>query len=96
MCDPRDIRVVTQIRSPFTQCPTIFLYDHYPGGASFSEGLYQLHRELLFMAQELVKQCSCKHGCPSCVGPLEEVGLRGKENTLLLLDLALKKRPKEK
>lgn len=89
MCDPRDIRVVTQVRSPFTKRPTIFLYDHYPGGASFSEKLYLLHRDLLSMAKDLVRGCSCKSGCPSCVGPIEEVGIKGKKSALLLLDLAL-------
>lgn len=92
MCDPRDIRVVTQIRSPFTKRPTIFLYDHYPGGASFSERLYLLHQDLLQMAHQLVSNCSCGSGCPSCVGPLEEVGLKGKEHALLLLTRILPQR----
>ena len=35
MCDPRDIRGVVQIRSPFTQKPTIYIYDNFPGGVGF-------------------------------------------------------------
>ncbi len=85
MCDPRDIKVVTQIRSPFTNAPTIYLYDSYPGGVGFSEKLFGIHDKMLNTAQELVSACECENGCPSCVGPVNEVGPDGKLNTLKLL-----------
>jgi DEAD/DEAH box helicase domain-containing protein len=74
MCDPRDIHVATQMRSPFTGLPTIFLYDAVPGGVGFAERLYQIHQTLLRAANELVAGCPCQAGCPSCVGPSETVG----------------------
>ncbi|HET9015067.1 MAG TPA: DEAD/DEAH box helicase [Thermomicrobiaceae bacterium] len=89
MCDPRDIGVFPQVKSPFTDRATIFLYDRIPGGIGFSPRLYDLHEALLRAAVDLIRHCSCEAGCPSCVGPTTEVGARGKENTLGILRLLL-------
>jgi DEAD/DEAH box helicase domain-containing protein len=91
MCDPGDIRVVHQVRSPFTQRPTIYIYDSYPGGVGFSDKLYELHRELFSAARKMIGQCGCESGCPSCVGPLNEFSGNGnpKEITLKLIDMVL-------
>ena len=48
---------------------TIFLYDNYPGGIGFSEPLYSMHDDLLARTRELIAECPCQSGCPSCVGP---------------------------
>jgi DEAD/DEAH box helicase domain-containing protein len=85
MCDPRDIKVVAQIRAPFTNAPTLYLYDNYPGGVGFSEKLFGIHNSLLKTAYQLLTECGCEQGCPSCVGPINEVGLEGKRHTLHLL-----------
>jgi len=91
MCDPRDISVVHQVKSPFTQKPTIYIYDNFPGGVGFSEKLYELHRELFVTARRMIEQCSCESGCPSCVGPLNEFSGDGnpKEVTLKLINTVL-------
>lgn len=47
----------------------IFLYDNYPGGIGFSEPLFAMHDELLARTKELIDECPCQSGCPSCVGP---------------------------
>ena len=65
--------------------PNIFVYDNYPGGIGFSEPLYQLHAKLLAEAIKLIEGCPCKDGCPSCVGPVGEIGMRGKEIALTIL-----------
>jgi DEAD/DEAH box helicase domain-containing protein len=39
-------------------------------------------------AHDLVAQCVCENGCPSCVGPALEVGEEGKAVALRLLELA--------
>ena len=49
--------------------PSIFIYDCYPGGVGFGEGLFENHREFAEMAKQLVASCDCEEGCPSCVGP---------------------------
>jgi DEAD/DEAH box helicase domain-containing protein len=89
MSDPRDIGVVSEVKSSFTRQPTITIYDNAPGGLGFSETLYDLHDTLLIGARELVQACRCQRGCPSCVGPVAEVGEDAKTNCLRLLDLLL-------
>lgn len=87
MCDPRDISVVYQVKSTFTQRPTIYIYDNYPGGVGFSDKLFELHKEILKTAEEMIIHCGCEEGCPSCVGPLNEFSGSGnpKETTLRLI-----------
>ena len=85
MCDPRDLGRVTEIKSPFTEAPTIFLYDGAPGGVGFSERLYQVHADLLQQSEELIRICPCEEGCPSCVGPPYLLGTTTKSHVLELL-----------
>lgn len=89
MCDPRDIRGVVQIRSPFTMKPTIYIYDNYPGGVGFSEKLYGMDEMLLKAARQVILECSCEDGCPSCVGPYEEVGSGSKNFALKIINQCL-------
>ncbi|MCR8631888.1 MULTISPECIES: DEAD/DEAH box helicase [Paenibacillus] len=86
MCDPQDIRVVPQVKAVHNKKPTIFFYDRYPGGVGLSERLYDVHGELMDEARRLITACGCLSGCPACVGPIEEVGLTGKQLSLKLLD----------
>jgi DEAD/DEAH box helicase domain-containing protein len=78
MCDPHDIGVHHQVKSPFTKRPTIYVYDAVPGGVGFAEKLYAMHAELIAAARDLVEQCGCVVGCPSCVGPWTELGTEAK------------------
>jgi DEAD/DEAH box helicase domain-containing protein len=89
MSDPRDIGVVSEVKSTFTKQPTITIYDNAPGGLGFSESLYELYDDLLLAARDLVLTCRCQRGCPSCVGPVTEVGDDAKANCLRLLELLL-------
>ncbi len=90
MCDPGDIHSTIQIRSPFNGRPTIFIYDSYPGGVGLSEKLYRIDHKLLKSAYSYLQKCPCEGGCPACVGPINEVGLKAKEKTLYLLREVLK------
>jgi DEAD/DEAH box helicase domain-containing protein len=49
--------------------PTIFLYDHVPGGVGLAARLYEQRTELLRRARRLIEGCACEDGCPSCIGP---------------------------
>jgi DEAD/DEAH box helicase domain-containing protein len=91
MCDPNDIRSVSMVRSPFSQRPTIFIYDNYPGGVGYSQKIFRVHDSLLQVAGELMTGCGCEGGCPSCAGPSLEIGESGKKSALKLLDLAMAK-----
>jgi DEAD/DEAH box helicase domain-containing protein len=67
--------------------PTIFLYDNYPGGIGFSEPLYGMHETLVARTRELIDECPCESGCPSCVGPEGATGPRAKAVASHLLRL---------
>jgi DEAD/DEAH box helicase domain-containing protein len=90
MCDPRDIGVKPEVRSPHTGEATIFIYDRVPAGIGFAEKLYRIHDQLLDTAERLVRDCGCAQGCPSCVGPVGEIGPYGKRNALRLIGEARK------
>jgi DEAD/DEAH box helicase domain-containing protein len=89
MSSPRDVGVVSEVKSSFTKQPTITIYDSAPGGLGFSEGLYELHDTLLEAGRDLVRACRCQRGCPSCIGPVVDVEPDAKANCLRLLDLLL-------
>jgi len=89
LCDPRDVRTVTQVKSPFTAAPTVFLYDNHPGGVGFSDWLFDTHLLLLKAARDLARSCLCDSGCPSCVGPANEVCGDPKNAVLSILDRVL-------
>jgi DEAD/DEAH box helicase domain-containing protein len=69
MCDPRDLQAVAQIRSPFTERPTLFLYEQQPGGVGMAARLFDIHARLMEAARDLAVACGCPAGCPACVGP---------------------------
>ena len=85
MCDPRDLGRVYEIRSPHTALATIYLYERTPGGVGLAERMFRLHDHLVRAAIELVHACPCEAGCPSCVGPILEVGHTGKADALAVL-----------
>lgn len=94
MADVRDIGVsMTEDLSNgvFTYEPDLFLYDNYPGGIGQSEPLFQKRFRMLTQALELVTGCACEAGCPSCVGPLGEVGEQGKSAAVRILRAVLGK-----
>ena len=49
--------------------PTLFLYEHVPGGTGLSERVYEQQVSLLASALDLIARCPCDAGCPACVGP---------------------------
>ncbi len=86
MCDPRDLGTHTDPAwKPANGLPTVVLYDLVPAGIGFSQKLFEIHDELIQRALELVSECECEDGCPSCVGPGGENGIGGKVETLEIL-----------
>ena len=45
-------------------------YNNYPGGTGLSEGFLENASPILQGALELVSDCPCAQGCPSCIGPV--------------------------
>lgn len=87
MADPGDIIALPMVRSPFTDLPTIYIYERYPGGVGYSEKLFHAHQQIVSEAITLIENCACPAGCPSCVGPELEVGEKGKTSAIALLKL---------
>ncbi|MET0896080.1 MAG: DEAD/DEAH box helicase [Acidimicrobiia bacterium] len=67
ICDRWDVGGVSMALHPHTGEPTIFVYDGYPGGAGIAELAYARLVDHLTAAHELVSECPCDDGCPSCV-----------------------------
>ena len=101
MCDRRDVGGI--VESSNTGSPTMFLYDRFEGGLGFVETGYRMIGDLLRGCLELVEECDCADGCPSCVGlpvlrpPIQqdpEVGgtwpIPDKESARLLLNAMLR------
>jgi DEAD/DEAH box helicase domain-containing protein len=98
MCDARDISLSLNDDAANINVilePDLILYDNYPGGIGHSQPLFALRDRLLQGALDLVRSCPCNAGCPSCVGPLGEVGESGKQNARRLLDALLPRKTSE-
>jgi DEAD/DEAH box helicase domain-containing protein len=85
MVDPRDLGLVTQVRSPHSEAPTIYLYESVPGGVGLSERLWARHDELVAGAADLIASCGCDAGCPACTGPRLEPDVDARALSLRLL-----------
>ncbi|MCZ6599134.1 MAG: DUF1998 domain-containing protein, partial [Planctomycetota bacterium] len=77
-CQPSDLGLATEIRSGHFRRPAIHLYDRVQGGVGLASALFRDHGAILAAALEVVVGCDCAHGCPACVGPVEEAGRLGK------------------
>lgn len=87
MCDPRDLNRTlgdggsdadAPGRDPFAGKmggfdPTLFIFDATAGGIGLSIRIYEQCEELLRRAARLIHGCTCRGGCPACVGPGDEV-----------------------
>jgi DEAD/DEAH box helicase domain-containing protein len=83
LCDPRDIGVAERLKDTMFACPSLYVYDSYPGGTGLSEGFRENAGAILQGAQDLVEACSCTQGCPSCIGPTDElIGFNAKESVV--------------
>jgi DEAD/DEAH box helicase domain-containing protein len=85
MCDRADISVIPMVRAPFSNLPTIYVYDKYPGGIGLSNKVFTMLSTILQAVLEHIQSCSCDKGCPSCIGPPLESGLFGKESAQRIL-----------
>jgi DEAD/DEAH box helicase domain-containing protein len=51
--------------------PTLFVYEHVPGGTGLAERIWEQRDVLLARALRMIESCPCEVGCPACVGPGE-------------------------
>ncbi|MGM0367819.1 MAG: Zn-binding domain-containing protein, partial [Actinomycetota bacterium] len=52
---------------PFNRKAAVFIYDSYEGGIGLSEKAFYLFPKLVKITNELVRDCNCSSGCPSCI-----------------------------
>jgi DEAD/DEAH box helicase domain-containing protein len=86
MCDPRDLGttlgdtgltedgqpgIPRKARGAPGYSPTLFVYEHVPGGTGLAERVWEQRDELLARTLRLIERCPCASGCPVCVGPGE-------------------------
>lgn len=86
MCDSADLGLHTDPKSPISGgLPVVVLYERFAAGLGFSQHLVEIHHKLIKAAHELVIECPCDAGCPSCVGPGGEGYSGGKKEALEIL-----------
>jgi DEAD/DEAH box helicase domain-containing protein len=67
VCDRWDLGGISTPAHPQVPQPVIFIYDGYPGGVGLTERAYETMEELLTTTFEMIRDCECEEGCPSCV-----------------------------
>jgi DEAD/DEAH box helicase domain-containing protein len=67
MADRWDIGGVSTALSMDTGLPTVFIYDGYPGGIGIAERGFARCEDHLAATLDVVSNCPCESGCPSCV-----------------------------
>ena len=66
-CDRWDLGGVSTALHPDTGRLTVFVHDAYAGGAGFAEHGYSVATRWLAITRELIADCACAAGCPSCI-----------------------------
>lgn len=67
MCDRFDIGGLSTNYHEDTQEATVFIYDAYEGGIGITQKAVDVFVDLLKSTRDLLKNCSCHDGCPSCI-----------------------------
>jgi DEAD/DEAH box helicase domain-containing protein len=67
MCDRWDIGGLSTAVHEQTEMPTIFVYDGHPGGVGIVRQGYERFPEWLRDTRNLIRDCPCEDGCPSCI-----------------------------
>lgn len=67
LCDAKDVGGVSTPFHAQTGAPTILLFDDMTDGAGIAEILFESFPKLAARARDLVADCPCEEGCPSCL-----------------------------
>jgi DEAD/DEAH box helicase domain-containing protein len=67
MCDRWDIGGLSTPVHSQTELPTIFVYDGHAGGVGISRQGFERFTEWARDARNLIRDCPCETGCPSCI-----------------------------
>ncbi|MFA5347556.1 MAG: DEAD/DEAH box helicase [Methanoregula sp.] len=67
MCDRWDIGGFSSPGFGENCEPVVFVYDGYEGGIGLAEKAFEILPKVFSSAHELVRDCGCDEGCPSCI-----------------------------
>jgi DEAD/DEAH box helicase domain-containing protein len=67
LCDRGDIGGISLPLHPQLNCGCVFIYDGHPGGVGIAARGFADLPALLQRVRELVSECECEIGCPSCI-----------------------------
>ena len=67
LCDRNDIGGISTPLHPDTGRPQVFIHDGHPGGVGIAERGYEVIEDLWQATLEVVSECPCRSGCPSCI-----------------------------
>jgi DEAD/DEAH box helicase domain-containing protein len=67
MCDRWDIGGLSSPGFGESCEPVVFVYDGYEGGIGLAEKAFEILPDVFLSAHELVRDCVCEEGCPSCI-----------------------------
>ncbi|MBN1399551.1 MAG: DEAD/DEAH box helicase [Anaerolineae bacterium] len=85
MCDRHDLGIQSDVKAPQTGLPTLFIFDAIPGGVGLSDEVPGAYAAILARSAELIRDCPCTSGCPSCIGAAAAIEPKAKEQTLRLI-----------
>jgi len=67
MCDRNDIGGISTPLHQDTGRPQVFIHDGHPGGVGITEHGYEIIEELWQATLDVISECPCEAGCPSCI-----------------------------
>jgi DEAD/DEAH box helicase domain-containing protein len=67
LCDRDDVGGISYPMHPQIGKSAVFIYDGYPGGVGLAKRGYEVIENLLSATYNLIKECECEDGCPSCI-----------------------------
>jgi DEAD/DEAH box helicase domain-containing protein len=67
LCDRDDIGGISTPEHPQVCRAAVFIYDGHAGGVGLSHRAFEIIEDLLQKTKQLVAECACETGCPSCI-----------------------------
>ncbi len=67
ICEQNDIGGLSHPHFPDFRRPAVFVYDGCEGGLAFTERAFSNLEDWLQATCQIIQECTCESGCPSCV-----------------------------
>ena len=64
---------------------SLYVFDSIEGGVGYAEKIYEKIEDTLKLCRDVLNECECDSGCPSCVPPIPE-GINNEEVETLCID----------